>query len=58
MATTFYKFLYHFMYIGVWPACMCVYCVLVWCPQRPEESPKCPGTGVKTVFNCHMDAEN
>ena len=29
----------------------------VWCPRRPEEGVRSPGTEV-TVVNCHVDAGN
>ena len=32
--------------MSVLPACTHVHCVQVWCPQRPEEGTRSPGTGV------------
>lgn len=30
-----------------WPACMCIYSVPMWCPQKSDESTKCSGTKIK-----------
>lgn len=30
-----------------WPACMCIYSVPMWCPQKSDESTKCPGSEIK-----------
>ena len=35
------------MYMGILPVYMYVYYVHAWCPQRPEEGTRAPGTGVK-----------
>jgi hypothetical protein len=38
--------LFYFMCLSVLPACMYVYYVCAWCPQRSEESIGSPGTGI------------
>ena len=41
------------MCMGALPACMPVYHVCAWCPQRPEKSIRFSGAG---VMSGHMDA--
>lgn len=42
----FFNLKFHFMCMGVVPACMSVHFVHAWCPQRSEEVVESPGTRV------------
>lgn len=39
------------------PACIYVYHMCVWCPQRSKEGVRSPGTGVTLVVSCCVVAE-
>lgn len=38
MFTIGYTFLFYFMYMGIFPACMSMYHMCAWCPKRPADN--------------------
>ena len=42
----FFRFFFIFTCMGVLPAWMSVHHMHAWCPSRPEEGIRCPGTEV------------
>lgn len=48
--------IYYFM--SVLPACMSMYHMSIWCPQRSEESVKAPGSVLQEIVSHHVGTGN
>lgn len=51
---SFFKKIYFYYVYRCFALCVSLYCVLAWCPQKPEEGVRSPRTGIidSSALNC------